>query len=112
MSDTIEWDEKNESWEEHLTKYPHPTALTFPDNYDMPDGVCIAGGWSYDWATEGKMKGAVVQLISPRAFELFPEAPKEGPYRGLLWFSRKELSNLCALEDRMGLDFHGLAHVL
>ena len=112
MSEAIEWNEQNETWEEHLKRYPHPKAKNFPANYDMPDGICAAGDWNFDWQTEGKMRGAVVQLLSPRAFDLFPEALKEGPNRGLLWFSREELANLCALEERLGLEFHGLAHVL
>jgi hypothetical protein len=113
MNNTKPEEKTYKTWEEELASYPHPTARVFPQDYDdMPDGICSAGGWCWDWRGEAKMKGAVVQLLSPRAFELFPEAPKDGPWKGMLWFSRAELSNLCALEEREGLDFHGLAYVL
>lgn len=110
MVEDIEWLE-TETWEEHLWRYPHPKAITFPDNYDMADAICVAGEWCYDWETEGKMSGVVLKLLTDKAFEAFPEAPKEGKWKGMLWFQRDQVGLICALEERLGLHFHGLAHV-
>ncbi len=65
-------------------------------------------GYVYDWAGENKMIGFMVQLLMPRAYEVFPEAKTDGPTKGLLWFPDDDLGNLCALEQRLDLVFAGI----
>lgn len=97
---------------EQLQTYQHPSSLQFPDSYEMPDAICVAGDWVFDWQTDRKMTGVVLKLLTDKAFESFPDAPKDGPWRGMLWFDKSQTSNICALEERLGLHFHGMAYVL
>lgn len=84
--------------------FSRPEAQTFPSNWKMPDGLV-----THRFVIGRKDEcGLVLHLLSPRAFELFAEAPTEGPLRGLLWFPESELGNLIAFEDEHDLYFHGI----
>lgn len=106
MSAEIEWLE-NETWQEHCARYPRPKALVVPPEHDLPDGI-VKRDYCFDWDGERKMTGFILQLLTPKGFEAFPEALTEGPTKGLLWFPEEEIGNLCALEEALGLEFTGI----
>lgn len=85
---------------------PEPRMLA--DSRDMPDALVTRGFVLERREGQEDEVGLVLHLLSPRAFELFPEAPANGPLKGLLWFSEEELGNLCAFEEEHDLLFHGL----
>lgn len=102
----IEW-LPEETWEEHLAKYPHPKPIPVPPDHNVPDAI-VQHNYCLDWETDRKMHGFIVQLLTAKAYEVFPEALTEGPTRGLLWFDDRDLGNLCALEGRLKLEFSGI----
>lgn len=97
---------------EEWLEYPIPSPMAFPDGYKLPDAICAGGGWWSEWDGENKQFGVMVQLLSPRAFHMFPQAPKDGPQRGMVWFTREQLSGLLALEELHGMEFAGLSSVV
>ncbi len=97
------------TWENELQAYDHPKGKTFPSDYDLPDGI-VSTDWyfgGFSPKTGKRNKGVTLQLITQKAYDLFPDVPREGPMKGLVWFPASEIGNLCALEEREGLHFHG-----
>jgi hypothetical protein len=92
---------------EELAEYPHPKAKVFPREYDIPDAL-VAGDIVFNKRKGETTTGFVLQLLTPKAYAAFPEAPTEGPTKGLLWFPDDESGNVCALEQREGLWFLGV----
>lgn len=70
----------------------------------MPDAICTAMG-------QNDTRGFVVQLLTPDAYDAFPEALVDGLGKGLMWFRMEDLGNICALEEAKGLHFLGLGRV-
>jgi hypothetical protein len=89
---------------DEVETFARPEPRAFPKNWKMPDAL-VTHRFIYRRKDEC---GLVLHLLSPRAFELFPEAPTEGPLKGLLWFPEKEIGNLCAFEEEHDLYFHGI----
>lgn len=109
MAEAIEWDYEKDTWNDHLHHYPLPKGKTFPKDYELPDGLVVSD-WYYGGYSKRKGKknrGVTLQILSERLFARFPEAPREGPARGLLWFSKDELGRLCALEERENFHLFG-----
>jgi hypothetical protein len=97
------------TWAEELQTYDHPKGKTFPEGYIMPDGI-VSSSWyfgGFNPKKREKNRGVTLQLITQKAYDLFPDVPREGPTKGLVWFPSSEIGNLCALEEREGLCFHG-----
>ena len=90
---------------EDLEQYARPIPKSFAKDYALPDGICSPRYCADD---EKRTIGFVVQLLTQKAFDLFPEAPTEGPTKGLLWFDERNLENLCAFEQKHGLHFHAI----
>lgn len=106
MSKGIEW-LPEETWEQHLEKYPRPKPVAVPRDHRLPDAI-VQRDYCLDWDGERKMRGFILQLLTPKAFELFPEAFTDGPTKGLLWFADDDMGNLCAMEERLKLEFTGI----
>lgn len=85
---------------------PEPRMLAGSE--EMPDALVTRGFVIERREGQEDEVGLVLHLLSPRAFELFPEAPANGPLKGLLWFHESELGNLCAFEAEHDLEFHGI----
>ena len=90
---------------EELDNYQRPMPKSFSQDYELPDGICSPRYCADD---EKRTLGFVVQLLTQRAFELFPEAPTDGPTKGLLWFAEEDLGNLYDFEQKNGLHFHAI----
>ncbi len=84
------------------SKHHRPSSIAFTSG-NLPDAI-VASNYM-----RGDECGLALYLLSPRAFSLFPEAPTDGPAKGLLWFSETARGSLCELEERHGLHFHGIA---
>ena len=103
---SLNWELSDEERKE-LENYPRPVPVVVPPDHNVPDAL-VKHGYVFDWETDRKMHGFVVQLLTPKAYEAFPEALTDGPTKGLLWFKDQDLGNLCALESRLDLVFSGI----
>lgn len=82
-----------------------PKVHRLPSDHKFPDAL-IVQEYSHETEEGGRRDGAVIQLLSDKAFEALPEAEREGPAKGLLWVSWEDIGEIHALADYLGLEFH------